>query len=139
MPSEMTYGVVPLRRTAAGVWEVLLLLHSKGSYWGFPKGHSISPEEEPREAAARELFEETALTLERFLDFEPLCEEYAFSRDKVPVEKSVVFFPAIVEGEPVVDGKEILKARWLPIDQAVGKLTFDGTRALLLSLVPHLL
>lgn len=138
MQLEMVYGIVPLRHSSRGEWEVLLLRHSRGDYWGFPKGHPLFPEETPRQVAARELEEELQLTVSKFLEIEPLCEEHRFLRGDKQICKSVELFPALVEGRPVADGTEILEARWFPLEAAVRQLTFAGTRSLLLTLISQL-
>ena len=46
---EQVYGIIPLRKHK-GHWQVLLVLHIKGNYWGFPKGHH-DPGETPKETA----------------------------------------------------------------------------------------
>jgi 8-oxo-dGTP pyrophosphatase MutT (NUDIX family) len=52
-------GVIPVRKNEDGDWE-FLMLRSYG-YWDFPKGR-IEKDEEPLEAALRELNEESGIT-----------------------------------------------------------------------------
>jgi 8-oxo-dGTP pyrophosphatase MutT (NUDIX family) len=58
MPSILSAGVVPIRRTAGG-WRVLVLRAYKN--WDFPKGR-VEAGENPIDAARREATEETGLT-----------------------------------------------------------------------------
>ena len=58
MPSTLSAGVVPIRRTASG-WRVLVLRAYRN--WDFPKGR-VEAGENPIEAARREATEETGLT-----------------------------------------------------------------------------
>jgi 8-oxo-dGTP pyrophosphatase MutT (NUDIX family) len=58
MPSTLSAGVVPIRRTAGG-WRVLVLRAYKN--WDFPKGR-VEAGENPIDAARREATEETGLT-----------------------------------------------------------------------------
>jgi 8-oxo-dGTP pyrophosphatase MutT (NUDIX family) len=58
MPSSLSAGVVPIRRTAGG-WRVLVLRAYKN--WDFPKGR-VEAGENPIDAARREATEETGLT-----------------------------------------------------------------------------
>ena len=69
---ELCSGVIPLRSKGKS-FQVLLVRHRSGDYWGFPKGH-ISPNEDRQSAAKRELFEETGLSVIELYDLPPLEE-----------------------------------------------------------------
>lgn len=124
---EHSFGVIPLRKID-GKWEVLLVHHQKG-HWAFPKGHA-DEEESPKQAAVRELEEETGLRVLRFLDVEPLKEQYVFSRGGDNVEKEVLYFPAMVEGEPRAQEEEIIQVLWMDFEQALKTMTFPEGRKL---------
>lgn len=115
-------GIIPLRKGKGG-YEVLLLLHRSGSYWGFPKGH-IEEEEDVLEAAKREFQEETGLCIEKIIQEKTFIEEYNFEKNGKRVYKIVYYFPAFVNGEIKLSQNEILEAVWLPISEALEKLSF---------------
>ena len=102
---DQSYGVIPLSYRD-NHWEVFLIQHRHGYHWGFPKGHA-ELNETPEEAARRELKEETNLDVVRFLQMEPLSEQYQFVLDKHRVFKRVLYFVAEVSGETILQKKEI--------------------------------
>ena len=127
---EESFGVVPLS-FKRGYWEVFLIQHQKARYWGFPKGHA-EPGETPRESALRELKEETNLEVVRFLQEEPLAEQYKFKIAGRPVSKRVFYFVAIVEGNVVLQEKEIQAGTWVSFPEAIEKVTHREGKAILL-------
>ena len=74
---EYSYGIIPLQKQGDD-WKVLLIQHSGARYWGFPKGHAELGES-PKEAAVRELFEETSLKIVRFFSETPQEEHYQYT------------------------------------------------------------
>jgi len=135
---DQSFGVVPLRHQN-GRWEVFLIQHCHGRYWGFPKGHA-ELNETPEEAACRELKEETNLDIVRYLQKEPLLEQYQFMSnsskhtnklEKQRVFKRVFYFVAEVSGEVILQENEISNGLWLPIKQAFEQLTHPEGRAIL--------
>jgi len=122
---DESFGVVPLS-LRQGQWEVFLIQHQRGRYWGFPKGHAESGET-PQETAFRELKEETNLELVRYLQTEPLLEQYTFMAEGRRIFKQVHYFIAIVEGTVKLQEKEIQNGIWLPFAEALEKVThFEG-------------
>lgn len=127
MRRERSYGIIPLR-LQEGQWEVLLVQHQAG-HWSFPKGHA-NPEESPQETAERELFEETGLTVQRYLAPDPLTETYHFSFRGQLIHKSVDYYLASVEGEMVIQELEIQASQWLTLKEAYARMTFKEGRRL---------
>jgi len=125
---ELCYGIIPIR-LHKGFPEVLLVHHCKGSYWGFSKGHAEKGEE-PRKAAARELFEETGLNVKKFFEYS-FSEEYSFERQRKPIKKSVQYFVAEVTGEIVIQREEIREAEWFTLEKALSIATFSETKTLI--------
>jgi mutator protein MutT len=107
--------IVPTRRAADGR-KVLAL----------PKGH-IDPGETPEQAAVREVREEAGVdaTLR-----EELGEvRYFYTRSGRRISKAVRFFLLdYAAGTPDDHDHEVEEARWMPLDEAVTALTYDGER-----------
>lgn len=137
MRKEICCGIIPLRKNALQEWETLLLRHKSGDYWGFPKGH-LHDAESLKEAAIRELQEETGLHLVTFLFEEPFAESYQFYKEDHQIAKEVSYFPALVAGDLVINHDEIIEGAWLPLKEAFSKLTFDSVRRIA-NEVSHLL
>ena len=126
---EESFGVIPLSK-ARGRWEVFLIQHSRGRYWGFPKGHGEA-NETPEEAAFRELKEETNLDLVRYLQKEPLTEQYQFMKEGRRVFKKVTYFIAEVGGEVRLQQEEIQNGIWVPFPEALDKVTHSEGKSIL--------
>ena len=129
MQQDESFGVIPLSK-ARGHWEVFLIQHKRSGYWGFPKGHAES-NETPQEAAFRELKEETNLEFVRYLQTEPLMEQYTFSMEGRRVFKRVFYFVAEVEGKVALQKGEIHDGRWVPFDGAAAQVTHQEGKSIL--------
>jgi 8-oxo-dGTP pyrophosphatase MutT (NUDIX family) len=130
--------VYPVRVRGAG-WEFLLLRRrrSKGGFWQGVTG-GVEEVETVREAAARELFEETGFTRSAL---EPIGHFYVFPlrtenrkryRGNV-VEVTEIVFVAFVEGseDPALDGREHSRWRWCSLEEGLGMLKWpDSVEAL---------
>lgn len=128
MECVKSFGVLPLRRVGSAT-EVLLILHKNGDHWAFPKGKAELGES-PREAAERELFEETGLKVVEWLRETPLMEEYI--PDHKQFRKQVSYFVAIVAGELRLQEEEVAAAEWMLVPQALEKLTFKESKNILI-------
>lgn len=127
--TDESFGVIPLSKQG-GKWEVFLIQHQRGRYWGFPKGHAETGET-PQEAAFRELKEETNLEIVRYLQDEPLLEQYHFMADGRRVFKQVLYYIAEVQGQVQLQEKEIQNGIWLPLHEAIEKVTHPEGKAIL--------
>jgi 8-oxo-dGTP pyrophosphatase MutT (NUDIX family) len=137
MVQEFSFGIVPLQKKN-GTWQVFLVQHLHG-HWGLPKGRTEA-KESPLETAKRELFEETSLTVRTLLFEEPIVEHYQFKRLNVPIEKTVGYFLAEVEGEEKILLQELQNSRWVLLQEAADYVTFDQIKNVLrkaYSLVSH--
>jgi len=107
--------IVPTRRGASG--QAVLAL---------PKGH-VDPGETPEQTAVREVREETGVDAELV---EKLGEvRYFYQRDGKRIFKRVAFFLFdYVGGSLDEHDDEVEEARWMPLEQAVGALSYDGER-----------
>ncbi len=121
---ERSYGIIPYRQGTNGL-EVLMIFDNHGN-WGFPKGHGEA-NEEPKEAAKRELAEETSLHVAQWLESPPLISNYETNGQL----KQVTYFLATVKGEAVARPPEVTKAVWLTLDEALKRASFPETEQLI--------
>lgn len=120
-----SFGILPIRLNQ-DKHEVLLIQHHSG-HWSFPKGQAEG-NELPLETASRELKEETGLSILKLLSTLPFEERYDFYRKGVHIDKTVHYFPAIVEGEVVIQQLEIKSSQWLSLDDAQKRVTYEECR-----------
>jgi bis(5'-nucleosidyl)-tetraphosphatase len=133
--TDISYGVVPIHRTEIG-WEVFLInQYSKignNTYWILPKGHAEAGES-PKEAALRELKEETGMTPEKLFDTPTFELQYTFTFAGDQIEKKVVFFIGIVPEQPItLDPIEVREAGWFLFVDAVDRLDYNETKEVFL-------
>jgi len=126
MIQERSFGVIPLRQKGS-VIEALLVVHKGGKHWGFPKGHPESGET-ALETAQRELLEETGLTVSQWIATIPYEESYVFYKGRKKIYKTVCYFPAFVTGSLCLQKEEIIQSDWLPIKEALIRLTFPESK-----------
>lgn len=127
MIRERSYGIVPLRQDG-GHWYVLLIKHRTGGHWTFPKGHS-ELNETPQQSANRELFEETGLSVLRYLSDSVFKIRYRFFSKGQHVDKTVWFYVAEVSGEVKLQAEEVVDSIWKPLKDAVSSLTYDTDKS----------
>jgi len=136
MKYEESFGIIPLRKSLGG-WEVFLIQHNRGHYWGFPKGHAEEGET-PIEAAYRELKEETNLTSVNCLKEDPFIEQYQFTVRGEKVSKKVSYFVTEVEGDVVLQSVEIQNGIWIPLELALDKITHVEGKSILSQVIEML-
>lgn len=114
-------GGVVIRR-AGGALEVLLVTARRSpGEWVLPKGH-IEKGETDREAAVREVLEESGVTA---IAGEPLGDlEYGFARGPIRARFFLMTFES--EAEP----GESRERAWLRPDEAMRRLRWDDAREL---------
>ena len=120
---EYSYGIIPFQKFG-NEWKVFLVQHGRAKYWGFPKGHAEG-KESPKEAASRELYEETRLKIVRYFSDTPNEEHYHYMLCGRYIDKTVYLFAAEVEGEVHLQKEEVSGGDWLPIKEAIHKLTYE--------------
>ena len=125
---DQSYGIIPLRKEA-NTWYTLLIQHKYGGHWGFPKGH-LEQNETPWEGAARELYEETALSVITYLSLPPLQETYTFLKGKKLISKTVTYWFAFASGEFIPQESEIIQGTWCTLEEALHTITFQEQKKL---------
>ncbi|MCL4360682.1 NUDIX domain-containing protein [Patescibacteria group bacterium] len=129
MKQEHSAGGMILRKKKT--WEVLVIRDMNDS-WTFPKG-LIEPGEKARDAAIREIREETGLTQIRYCrDLGSI--DYQYRRNGL-IRKTVAYFLFSLTGaEPFKLQREegIRAARWVTLGRAVGVVGYPDTNLPLL-------
>lgn len=142
--NQVSAGGVAWRRAADGALEAALVLvdSKKGPRWQLPKG-IVDAGETPEAAARREVREEAgietapgAAPLLETIDYWYVATERGGGGDGAPrrvrFHKRVHFFLFTHAGGDVGDhDREVLEARWVPLDEAERLLAFPGERKVL--------
>ncbi len=127
---EVSAGIISVRFTS-GRRSYLLLKHANGGHWSFSKGH-LEEGEEAKDAALRELREETGLEVKKFF---PGFEEetsYTYEREGLSVAKTVIYYLGRVSMDSAVKlSSEHFSYRWLNYREARELLTYENDRELL--------
>jgi len=127
MKQEKSCGAVIFREDEDTSRRFYLILKSTQGHTTLCKGH-VEHNEAEHETAAREIREETGLTVD-FLD--GFREVITYSPYQ-GCTKDVVFFLARVSGGTVTcQPEEVSDVRFLPFDEAVNALTHASDRAIL--------
>ena len=121
MAIETSAGAVVFHR---GEQIEYLLLFS--TFWGFPKGH-VERGEDERAAALREIREEAGLEV-ALLDGFRYVEKYTYQRKGQLNHKQAVYFIAEAPSRAACLSWEHSDLVWLPFDEALAHLQFDGLR-----------
>ncbi len=124
MKYEKSCGAV-IFRNISGIREYLLIMNKKGNargHWGFPKGH-IEQGENEFQTAAREIFEETGLSVV----FCGGAREISSYSPRQGVEKDVVYFLATPKNDAKVrlQAEEVAEYKWCSVKEARTLLTYD--------------
>lgn len=106
--------------------------HWRGdSFWTFPKGHPEA-DESGTEAAMRELYEETGLTLRSLNTEHPILISYSFVHERTRIEKTVTLYLGNVIATPMsLQESEIHDAKWCTYETAYELLTHENAKQVL--------
>lgn len=129
MKEEWSAGGVVVRMEEDGPH--LLLIRDAYRNWGLPKGHLEEGEAE-EEAALREVREETGLSdVEITADLGVI--DWFFRLRGRTIHKYCRFFLMLSRsGDPVPEVSEgISECRWLPLHDAIRRVTYDNARDVL--------
>lgn len=130
MIKQSSAGVVVYRLGKNGERTYLLLQYPRGP-WDFAKG-KLKENEGWREAAQRELKEETGLSLPLYKNFEH-SYSYTFNDTRGnKVQKTILFFIALAPYDTEISlSQEHVDYLWLPYEQARMQLVFENIRHLI--------
>lgn len=110
----------------------LYLLLDYGKHWDYAKGH-LEKGETPWQAAVREVREETGIAQVRRVGAFQRDMQYEFySQRKGRIRKRVTFFLAETHEEAVQLSEEHVGYAWLPLPEALARLTYENARSILL-------
>ncbi len=126
-------GIIVFRNKngARGAREYLLLEYGENGHWDYAKG-GIERNENEKQAAIRELREETGLAEFKFVEGFKESLHYFFRDKKRLVSKTVVFFLGEVPFKSKVTlSFEHSKFVWLPFEEALRRATFNNAKEML--------
>lgn len=133
---DEAFGIVPIS-LADGVYKFLLIQHHAG-HWGFPKGHA-DPGETALQSACREFVEETGILQCSVVGNISFSEHYTFMREGKRFDKTVTYYPAMVEMQTVsCQAEEISDFAWLEYEAAIDRLSFEGAKRVLVEVQKYL-
>ncbi len=135
MNKEFSAGAVIFKKEAPNI--LFLIIYSKrNNIWGFPKGH-IEQAETEKEAAIREIKEETGLENLHFIDgfreeimYDTISKRHPFEGQSI--EKHVIYFLCETKNQDIiVDGREISDYKFLPLNEAEQMVKFRNLNIIL--------
>jgi len=128
---ERAAGAV-LFREEGGRRLYLLLRHKQGGHWGFAKGR-IEPGEGTRDAALREIREETGIDGIDFVEGVSVESRYSVHRNGCGLLKTVTYYAARTGDGAIHLSHEHTDARWVNAVDAQSLLTHAESRRVLVS------
>ena len=129
---EKSAGFVIYRKEKEEVKFLLLKYPSENrerDYWGLPKGH-IEEGESVKEAALRELFEETGIEEDEIKIRSGFREvnKYHFKYEGEVIFKIVIYFLAQTKKETVKVSHEHTDFKWVDFNQAMNLMPYKNAR-----------
>lgn len=118
-------------REAGGRLEVLLVHRAHYDDWSIPKG-KVEEGEDDETCAEREVEEETGLRVRRLDELPSVRWIDRFGRPKVARYWRMEPVPADARAHPQ---HEVDEVAWLPVEEAIGRLTYERDAAVLEALL----
>jgi 8-oxo-dGTP pyrophosphatase MutT (NUDIX family) len=129
MLSEKSCGAIIYLKNGSEI--LYLLLHYASGHWDFVKGN-VENNEAEKATVVRELREETGITDAYFIgEFREKIEYFYRRRQGETVHKEVFFYLMETRTESVTLSFEHVGSIWLNYIQAIERLTFKNSQALL--------
>ena len=129
MIHEKSSGAVIFKKENNTIKYLLLNYDYKSQYLGFPRG-GIEQGESEKQAALREIKEETSLDIE-FIDGFREQVHWFYRKDGQTVSKRLVLFLARARNENVILSREHVGYEWLTFEEAIDRLDFENSRKVL--------
>ncbi|AIC15969.1 bis(5'-nucleosyl)-tetraphosphatase [Nitrososphaera viennensis] len=130
MVDERSAGAVVVFMPSDSGKPEYLLLHYTAGHWDFPKGN-IEAGETEKEAAAREIREETGIADVEFVEGFRQIISYRYRKARRLVDKEVVLFLVRTKTRDVKISHEHIGFAWKNYDDAIKQLTYRNARNLL--------
>jgi 8-oxo-dGTP pyrophosphatase MutT (NUDIX family) len=118
MRKERSAGIIIFKKENGEIYYLLLRAKFKSEYWEFPKGLIEEKDENPLEAAKREVWEETGIRDVRFIKNFIEKIDYFYRRNGELINKEVTFFLAECLNQHVNISDEHLEYKWVRYDEA---------------------
>ncbi len=131
---QVSAGGVVVQLGQGNAYEVCLIRRQRhqGYAWCLPKGH-LESNEQPSEAALREVQEETGLVAQILRPLGEISYSFTTPADGLSYQKTVTFFlMRPVGGQLGPCDAEAIEARWVPFQQALALATYENERQVLL-------
>ena len=132
MVDERSAGAVVFYSENESAEPEFLLLNYTAGHWDFPKGN-IEHGEQEKQAATREIREETGITDVEYIDGFRNKIDYRYRHGKRLVHKEVVLFLAKTKTKQVVLSHEHTGFAWKSYDAAMDNLTYRNAKNLLMA------
>ncbi|OYT31688.1 diadenosine tetraphosphate hydrolase [Candidatus Woesearchaeota archaeon] len=107
-----------------------LLLHYGAGHWDFAKGH-IEKGETPKQAALREVKEETGIKNLKILPRFKKEIHYFFRKNNKLISKTVIFYLGLTKTKKIKLSYEHTDYKWLPYEAALEQLTYKTAKQVL--------
>ncbi len=141
--TDISYGVVPVMKSADGTWKVLVvhqISYRGDDFWIFPKGHAEG-NKNSKETALRELEEETGIkniTLDPSTSFSIF---YCFKHEGVHIDKKVKYYLGYCDDAKtsITQPHEIKELRWCSFAEAHNLFIHENLRILLVQVQKQVL
>lgn len=129
MKREYSAGGIVLHNGKVLMIKNAALRDPKKAYWGFPKGH-IDPGESSKNAALREIKEETKITAQIVGKLGE--SQYVFTRSGERIVKHVDYYLLKYKsGEEQGQELEVLEVKWFDPEEAIELLSFKKDKEFL--------